>query len=221
MCFCFLVFAADSLGRRKSLLWTSIAMSASMLYVGLYVRIEPPVEGQTVPPAGYVALVCIYLFASFFQWGWGPVCWIYVSEIPTARLRGLNVALAAATQWLFNLVIARAVPNMLVTMGEGGYGCFILFASFCGAMFFFTWFFVPETKVSVAPHPTLSSLSRAYTVIRVFRWRAWTIFSASPSWPRSSRTRRAITSATTSRPRSRSRSPSRWKWPWSCVVHAN
>lgn len=44
------------------------------------------------------------------------VCWIYVSEIPAARLRGLNVSIAAATQWLFNLVIARAVPNMLVTM---------------------------------------------------------------------------------------------------------
>jgi len=147
MCFCFLVFAADSLGRRRSLLWTSVAMAASMMYVGLYVRIDPPQEDDVgVPPAGYVALVCIYLFASFFQWGWGPVCWIYVSEIPTARLRGLNVSLGAATQWLFNLVIARAVPNMLVTMGEGGYGAFILFASFCAAMFVFVWFLVPETK---------------------------------------------------------------------------
>jgi len=74
------------------------------------------------------------------------VCWIYVSEIPTARLRGLNVSLAAATQWLFNLVIARSVPNMLVTMGEGGYGAFITFAVFCLSMFVFVWFLVPETK---------------------------------------------------------------------------
>lgn len=121
-------------------------MGLAMLYVGLYVRIKPPVEGAAVPPAGYFALVCIYLFASFFQWGWGPVCWIYVSEIPTARLRAYNVALAAATQWLFNLVIARSVPNMLVTMGEGGYGAFILFACFCFSMFVFTWFLIPETK---------------------------------------------------------------------------
>jgi hypothetical protein len=74
------------------------------------------------------------------------VCWIYVSEIPTARLRGLNVSLAAATQWLFNLVIARAVPNMLETMGEGGYGAFIAFSCFCLSMFVFVWFLVPETK---------------------------------------------------------------------------
>lgn len=44
MCACFLLFAADSLGRRKSLLWTSIAMGCAMLYVGLYVRISPPVS---------------------------------------------------------------------------------------------------------------------------------------------------------------------------------
>lgn len=48
-------------------------MGLSMLYVGLFVRIAPPQKGEPVIPAGYFALVCIYLFASFFQWGWGPV----------------------------------------------------------------------------------------------------------------------------------------------------
>jgi sugar porter (SP) family MFS transporter len=121
-CAFFLIFVADSLGRRRSLLWTSVAQALTMLYIGLYIRIAPPQEGAPVIPAGYVALVCIFLFAACFQFGWGPVCWIYVSEIPTARLRGLNVAFAAATQWLFNFVVARAVPNMLATVGSNGYG---------------------------------------------------------------------------------------------------
>ncbi|GAB1202712.1 hypothetical protein APSETT445_001333 [Aspergillus pseudonomiae] len=125
-CAVFLVFVADSLGRRRSLLWTSVAQGLAMLYIGLYVRIAPPVEGQPVIPAGYVALVCIFLFAATFQFGWGPVCWIYVSEIPTIRLRSLNVAFAAATQWLFNFVVSRAVPNMLVTVGANGYGSVFL-----------------------------------------------------------------------------------------------
>jgi hypothetical protein len=101
------------------------------------------------------------------------VCWIYVSEIPTARLRGLNVSLAAATQWLFNLVIARAVPNMLATMGEGGYGAFIAFSCFCFSMFIFVWFLVPETKVG----PSSSNLWRIVTDLRANReWhsRRWT-----------------------------------------------
>jgi hypothetical protein len=121
-CSCFLLFAADSLGRRRSLLWTSVAQALAMLYIGLFVRIAPPQAGEPVIPAGYFALVCIFLFSGFFQFGWGPVCWIYVSEIPAARLRSMNVSYAAATQWLFNFVVARAVPTMLVTVGEGGYG---------------------------------------------------------------------------------------------------
>ncbi|EMD89846.1 hypothetical protein COCC4DRAFT_36303 [Bipolaris maydis ATCC 48331] len=145
-CLAFLIFAADSLGRRRSLLWTSIAQGMAMFYIGLYMRIDPPVAGQSVPGAGYFALVCVFLYACFFQFGWGPVCWIYVSEIPTARLRSLNVAIAAAVQWLFNFVVARATPNMIATMGEGGYGCFLLYGSFCFSMFIFVWFFVPETK---------------------------------------------------------------------------
>ncbi|KAF2007305.1 general substrate transporter [Amniculicola lignicola CBS 123094] len=145
-CSLFLLFAVDSLGRRRSLLWTSIAQGLAMFYIGLYVRISPPIPGEKVPPAGYFALVCIFLFAAFFQFGWGPVCWIYVSEIPTARLRSMNVAIAAATQWLFNFVVARATLTMMATVGAHGYGAFLIYGSFCFSMFFFVWFLIPETK---------------------------------------------------------------------------
>lgn len=121
-------------------------MGVAMFYLGFYIRFDPPALGASVPPAGYVALVCVYLFAAFFQFGWGPVCWIYVSEIPTARLRGLNVSLAAATQWLFNCVVARATPVMLNTVGAHGYGTYFIFGSFCFSMVGFAYFFVPETK---------------------------------------------------------------------------
>ncbi|KAI0127107.1 general substrate transporter [Xylariales sp. AK1849] len=145
-CSIFLLFMADSLGRRRSLLVSSVGQAFCMFYIGLYVRISPPVDGAAVPPAGYFALVCIFVFAAFFQFGWGPACWIYVAEIPAARLRPLNVALAAATQWLFNFVVARAVPNMIATVGKHGYGTYLIFGSFGVIMFFFVWFFIPETK---------------------------------------------------------------------------
>ncbi|KAF4630318.1 hypothetical protein G7Y89_g7826 [Cudoniella acicularis] len=145
-CAAFLLLAADSLGRRRSLLWTSIAQGCAMFVIGFYVRFDPPVKGQAIPPVGYFALTCIFLFAAFFQFGWGPCCWIIVSEIPTARLRAMNVALAASTQWLFNFVVAQAVPHMLVTVGKNGFGTYFVFGSFCFSMFFFVWFLIPETK---------------------------------------------------------------------------
>jgi hypothetical protein len=58
----------------------------------------------------------------------------------------MNVAIAAATQWLFNFVVAQAVPRMLATVGNAGYGTYFIFGSFCFSMFFFTWFLIPETK---------------------------------------------------------------------------
>ena len=54
--------------------------------------------------------------------------------------------MGAATQWLFNFVVARATPNMLATLGKGGYGTYFVYGSFSFCMFVFVWFLVPETK---------------------------------------------------------------------------
>lgn len=98
-CLLFLIFLVDTLGRKLSFVWTGTLMGIMMFYLGFYVRFDPPAEGAPIDGAGYFALVAVYLFAAAFQFGWGPVCWIYVSEIPASRVRGLNVSLAAATQW--------------------------------------------------------------------------------------------------------------------------
>jgi sugar porter (SP) family MFS transporter len=142
----FLLFVADSIGRRRSLIYTSAMMGIVMYIVGIYGRVQPPIKDEPVTPFGYVAITCIYLWAAIFQFGWGPCCWILVSEIPTARLRALNVALAAATQWLFNFIIARTVLTMQQTMGTAGYAMFFMFGSFNFIMGVFVFFFVPETK---------------------------------------------------------------------------
>lgn len=68
-CGIFITFLADTLGRRWSFIWTGILMAIVMFYLGFYVRFDPPVKGAAVPPAGYVALVAIYLFAAAFQFG--------------------------------------------------------------------------------------------------------------------------------------------------------
>lgn len=96
-CIIFLLFMADSLGRRRSLLVSSVGQSICMFYIGLYVRISPPKTGDPITPQGYVALICIFIFAAFFQFGWGPACWIYVAEIPTQRLRPLVRPLSTNT----------------------------------------------------------------------------------------------------------------------------
>jgi len=145
-CAIFITFLADTLGRRWSLVWTGIFMWFCMFYLGFYVRFDPPKEGAAIPASGYVALVMVYLFAAGFQFGWGPVCWILASEVSSQRLRGLMVSYAACTQWVFNLVVARATPVMLDTVGANGYGTYFIYGCFCFTVGVGAFFFVPETK---------------------------------------------------------------------------
>ncbi|KAF6794216.1 MFS quinate transporter [Colletotrichum sojae] len=145
-CAIFIVFVTDTLGRRKSLLWTGIVQGLALFYVGFYIRFDPPIEGEAVSAPGYVALVAIYIFAAVSKFGWGPVVWTYSSEIPPARLRALMMGMATASQWLFNFVVAKATPSMFATLGANGFGTYFVYGTFCFVMVVFAWFFVPETS---------------------------------------------------------------------------
>lgn len=90
-CIIFIVFLADTLGRKWSFIWTGVFMGIVMFYLGFYVRFDPPVAGAAVPPAGYVALVAIYLFAAAFQLGElsSPLC---SSSLPSQlQLQGTGI----------------------------------------------------------------------------------------------------------------------------------
>ncbi|KAF6833227.1 MFS quinate transporter [Colletotrichum musicola] len=145
-CAIFIVFVTDTLGRRKSLLWTGIVQGLALFYVGFYIRFDPPITGEAVSAPGYVALVAIYIFAAVSKFGWGPVVWTYSSEIPPARLRALMMGMATASQWLFNFVVAKATPSMFATLGANGFGTYFVYGTFCFVMVVFAWFFVPETS---------------------------------------------------------------------------
>lgn len=73
----FLLFAADSLGRRRSLLISSIGQAATLYVIGIYSKLyqtegistssqllaaREAVPPGIIPPLGYVAIVCIYLY---------------------------------------------------------------------------------------------------------------------------------------------------------------
>lgn len=82
-CAAFLVFVADSLGRRRSLLWTSAAQGLVMFIIGIYGRVEPPVADAPVTAFGYVAITCIYLWAAYvFSFSFS-----YYSSPSPARVR--------------------------------------------------------------------------------------------------------------------------------------
>ena len=56
------------------------------------------------------------------------------------------MGMAAASQWIFNFVVAKCTPIMFATLGTNGFGTYFLYGSFCFAMVIYAFFLVPETK---------------------------------------------------------------------------
>ncbi|KAH7171365.1 hypothetical protein EDB81DRAFT_710112 [Dactylonectria macrodidyma] len=142
-CLIFVFFLADSLGRRLSFMWSGTVQAFCMFFLGFYVRFGPKIgEDQSPPPAGIAALAMVYIFAAAFNMGWGPVSWVFVSEIPTNRLRAYNVALASFTHWVHNLAVSKATPVMLLS---DPYRAYFIFGSF-NLFMAIVAFWLPETK---------------------------------------------------------------------------
>lgn len=164
----FLFIGIDQLGRKKSLMFGGLWMSAMMFIIGAVLATHPPdadaAKTGSVSHASLAMVVMIYLFVIGYSSSWGPVPWVFVSEIFPTRLRAYGVGLAgeqcrsrsprldrcanaipltAATQWLFNFVITKVTPEAINSIG---WRTFLMFAIFCLAMSIFAFFFIPETK---------------------------------------------------------------------------
>lgn len=78
-----------------------------------------------------------------YCFSWGPIAWVYVSEIFPTRSRAAGVSIAVATQWLFNFVISKVVPYFEVRLPNGK--LFFMFGSINFVMATYA-FFLPETR---------------------------------------------------------------------------
>jgi len=114
-----------------------------MIIIGTVLHTHPPTNVNVVSPAS-IAMVCmIYLFVIGYSASWGPIPWVYLSEIFPTRLRSYGVGMGAATQWLFNFTITYVTPNAI---NHIKWKTFIMFACFCFAMGVWVFFFIKETK---------------------------------------------------------------------------
>ncbi|KAF9457626.1 general substrate transporter [Collybia nuda] len=142
-------FGVESLGRKLSLFVSAMGMGSLFFIIGSILKTHPPpilVPGAAPPPpppASKAMAAMLYIHACFFAMGWGPIPWVYVSEIFPTKTRHYGLALASATQWLFNFVVSKFTPDMISDLG---YKIFLMFAAVnIGAMGLFS-LLIPETK---------------------------------------------------------------------------
>ena len=137
------VFTVEKLGRKPLLITGSLGMAVGALGVALS-------NVMTLP--AFIAPLSIMVYSACFMFSWGPICWVYISELFPNTIRSQATAIAVAFQWIFNFIVSSTfVPmyNMkLGAMGEnfGHFFAYALYGVICIIAAVFVWRLVPETK---------------------------------------------------------------------------
>ncbi|KAL9112095.1 MAG: hypothetical protein Q9227_003472 [Pyrenula ochraceoflavens] len=142
----FVLFAvADRVGRRVPMMVGAFAMGTFMLIIAVVSATHPPKKsnGSNIASSGIASIIMVYLEAFSYNMSWGPLPWLYISEIFPSRIREIGIATGASSQWLWNFVFSQITPHAITNIG---WRTFLMFAIFNWAIIGYTWFFVKETN---------------------------------------------------------------------------
>lgn len=103
----FIFYGVETLGRKLSLFISAMGMGTLFYIIGAILKTHPPpkaVSGVDIspPPASQAMAGMLYIYVCFYSMGWGPLPWVYVSDIFPTRTRHYGLALASASQWLWS-----------------------------------------------------------------------------------------------------------------------
>jgi SP family galactose:H+ symporter-like MFS transporter len=129
----------DRVGRRPLLLTGIAGMIVSLVVLGFVFRNS----AQTAVTA-WIAVVTLMAYVAFFAISLGPIFWLLISEIYPLRVRGIAEGTAAATNWIFNMLVSITFLTLLELIGPTL--TFWLYGLLAVASFLFSYYLVPETK---------------------------------------------------------------------------
>ena len=128
------VFTVEKLGRKPLLITGSLGMALGAFGVAL--------SNVTTLPA-IIPVISIMLYSACFMFSWGPICWVYISELFPNTIRSQATAWAVAFQWIFNFIVSSTFVPMYTWSPFFAYA---LYGVICLVAALFVWKIVPETK---------------------------------------------------------------------------
>mmetsp|Transcript_5307 Transcript_5307/g.17419 ORF Transcript_5307/g.17419 Transcript_5307/m.17419 type:complete len:530 (-) Transcript_5307:8-1597(-) len=131
---------ADSYGRKTLLYVGCSLMAVALLALALVVGGG---EKNTSSSSSSVVLVAMFVYIGGYQVGYGPVVWLYVSEIFPLAVRGQALSVAVFANFALNAIITLACSPLLAWSPSL---TFAVFFGLVGASLLFTKTQVPETK---------------------------------------------------------------------------
>jgi len=108
----FIVFLIDRVGRRKPLIWGTIGIMIALVCeaaINSQIDADSPQHGLSY--AGVVFLFCVTVI---FSLSWGPISWVYMSEVMPMQIRARGNAFATGIgNWLVSTFWAQVSPTAL------------------------------------------------------------------------------------------------------------
>lgn len=162
------LYVIEHFGRRKSLITGGIWMFVCFMVFASVGHFSLDVQTpENTPGAGKAMVVFACLFITGFAMTWGPMVWAIVAELYPSRYRAKAMALATASNWMWNFLIGFFTPFITGDI-DFAYGYVFAGCLFVGVIV--VYFFVIEGK-----DKTLEEMDMMY-VMRVPPWKSskWT-----------------------------------------------
>ena len=128
------VFTVEKVGRKPLLITESLGMAAGAIGVAL---------SNVVSLPALVPVVSIMVYSACFMFSWGPICWVYISELFPNTIRSQATAIAVAFQWIFNFLVSSTFVPLY---NYSHFLAYALYGGICIIAAVFVWRLVPETK---------------------------------------------------------------------------
>eukprot|EP01117_Protostelium_nocturnum_P014667 TRINITY_DN5602_c0_g1_i1.p1 TRINITY_DN5602_c0_g1~~TRINITY_DN5602_c0_g1_i1.p1 ORF type:complete len:475 (+),score=128.14 TRINITY_DN5602_c0_g1_i1:151-1575(+) len=130
------MWLVERAGRKFLMVAGGFGMAISLILVTVFGQVD-------VNRLGPGAITFIMVFTIFFASSWGPVVWVYQSEIFPLRYRAKGTAASTVSNWVWNAIVSKIAPLILAKIN---YYTYLIWGGFCIAMALFALFCVPETK---------------------------------------------------------------------------
>ncbi|KXX76155.1 High-affinity glucose transporter [Madurella mycetomatis] len=139
----FIIFIIDRVGRRQPLIWGTVAIAIAFICeAAINSKIDPENPSHGLSIAGVFFLFCV---TAIFSVSWGPISWVYMSEVMPMQIRARGNAFATGIgNWLVATFWSQLSPMALKELSWKFYFLFVAWDILVTIPIVF--FFFKETK---------------------------------------------------------------------------
>jgi MFS family permease len=124
----FIVFFLDRVGRKKPLIFGTIAISIALICEAALGSQVTNATGNRRDGISGAGVFFLFLVSCIFSVSFGPISWVYASEIMPLSIRGRGSAFSTAVgNWLVGTVWSQVSP---IALGDITYKFYFIFVAF-------------------------------------------------------------------------------------------